>query len=179
MPTIGADPTDRKAEPRSDATRYAVFQVSGETYAMALADVREVLPWVQLSRPPGMPSLLAGFLNLGGQAVAVLRLDALFGLPEMTPELFSPIILLREGDPPLALLARKLAGIATARSGDVSPIPTEASFNACATGTVSLALQTVVLLSGRSIVSEKERRCLIELQALEQARLNGLRMVEP
>ncbi len=40
----------------------------------------EILPLPRLWRPPGAPASLAGFLNLAGEAVAVLDLAALLGL---------------------------------------------------------------------------------------------------
>jgi len=62
-----------------------VFHLSGQAYGLPLAEVAEVVPMALLSRAPGLPPLLAGFLNLAGTAVPVLRTDRLFGLPDLTP----------------------------------------------------------------------------------------------
>ena len=48
-----------------------------------------------LFRPPTIPSLLEGFLNLRGTAVPVLSLGRLFGLHERPLELHTPLVILR------------------------------------------------------------------------------------
>ena len=50
-----------------------------------------------LFAPPGLPAGLAGFLDLRGTAVPIVRLDRLFDLPELRPGLHTPMIVLRGG----------------------------------------------------------------------------------
>ncbi len=65
-----------------------------------------------LARPPGLPAILEGILNLGGVAIPVVKLDRLFGLPERVAGLYTPIIVLRSQNP-LALLVDKVSEILT------------------------------------------------------------------
>jgi hypothetical protein len=58
-----------------------LFHLSGQSAAFPVANVHSVAPMASLARPPGLPSVLEGILNLGGAAVPVLRLDRLFHLP--------------------------------------------------------------------------------------------------
>ena len=86
----------------------AAFELAGRTCAIPSANVREVLFMPALARPPGLPAILEGILNLGGVAVPVVKLDRLFGLPERVAGLYTPIIVLRSQNP-LALLVDKAA----------------------------------------------------------------------
>jgi len=59
-----------------------IFHSSGLDCAFPLEAVREIVPMAQLFSPPGLPSGLAGFLDLRGTAIPIVRLDRLFDLPE-------------------------------------------------------------------------------------------------
>jgi purine-binding chemotaxis protein CheW len=137
------------------------------------------VPLAELSRPPGLPQLLAGFLNRAGVAVAVLRLDRLFGLSEIIPGLHTPLLILRSADPPLALLVERVSRIARLPDDAVLPVPAGESFNDCAEGVATLNGQLVVLLSAERLLLEKESQCLAELQDAEQARLLQLEGPRP
>ena len=62
--------------------RVCVFELAGQSFGLPLESVREIVPMAALSRPPSMPSILEGFLNLRGTALPVLRIAALLGLPQ-------------------------------------------------------------------------------------------------
>src|SRR5258708_2578808 len=98
---------------RTNVRRYVIFHVALQAYGLPLDAVREILPLAQLSQPPGMPSLLAGFLNLEGIAVPVVRLSRLFELPEQTPGLYAPLLIVRAADLTVALLVDSISEIAS------------------------------------------------------------------
>jgi purine-binding chemotaxis protein CheW len=163
-----------KADPALRARRQLlVFQVAGQAYALPLTQIREILFLAALSRPPGLPAMVAGLLNLGGTAVAVLRLDRLFGLPEQTPTLYTPLLLVRDTDPPLALQVGRVNDIVTVDDEAVLPVPADHSFNDCADGLVTTGNRVVVLLSAERLLLEKEQQHLAEVQDREQARLRS------
>ena len=91
--------------------RLMVFHLAGQAYALPLRELQEVVPMAELFRPPGLPSVLAGFLNLAGTAIPVLRLDRLFELPEPVLGLYTPLLLLRHPDYQVALLVDKVSEI--------------------------------------------------------------------
>src|SRR5438128_2487698 len=88
----------------TDRRSLLLFHLPGHACALPLASVQEVVPMPLLSRPPGLPSVLAGFLDLGGAIVPVLRLDRLLGLSEVVPGLYTPLLVLRQPEDRLALL---------------------------------------------------------------------------
>jgi purine-binding chemotaxis protein CheW len=156
-----------------------VFHLAGQGYALPLQDLQEVVPMAELSRPPGMPSALAGFLNLGGTAVPVLRLARLFGLQEATPGVYMPLLVLRTEALRLALVVDRVSRIASVPAEGILPVPAQASFNDCAAGVVTLDGHVIVLLSAERLLLDKEQQCLAELQDAEQARLRDLEGARP
>ncbi len=83
------------ANPEGRPQNLLIFHSSGLDCAFPLEAVREIVPMAMLSSPPGLPSGLAGFLDLRGTAIPIVRLDRLFDLPEQLPGLHTPMIVLR------------------------------------------------------------------------------------
>jgi purine-binding chemotaxis protein CheW len=128
----------------------------------------------ELARSPALPAALAGFLNLGGTAVAVLRLDRLFGLPDSAPGLYTPLILLRDADPPVALAVERVNRIARLGPGAVRPVRPDDSFNGAVVGTATLDDQLLLVLSAERLLLDKEQQILAEYQDREQQRVAAL-----
>ncbi len=154
-----------------------VFTLAGQPCAIPLESVREVVPMAQLARPPGLPALLEGFLNLRGEAVPVVRLRRLFGLPEASPGLYTPVVILKEG--PLALLVDEVSGILSAPEEARLPVQEGHAFNDCVEAEVVLDGRTVHLLSKDRLLLEQERRRIAELQVTAQRRLSELEASGP
>jgi purine-binding chemotaxis protein CheW len=150
------------------------FRLAGQLCALPLEKVREILPMPRLARPPGLPSLLEGFLNLGGMALPVLRLDQLFALPPLQPGLYTPLLVLRDPDPPLALLVEQVEAVLSVPGEALLPVREGHAFNDCATAEVALGGRTLHLLSPERLLLREERQRLAELQAMAQQRLGGL-----
>jgi purine-binding chemotaxis protein CheW len=168
----------RAASPRLAGGGFLAFRLPGVACALPLDRLREVVPMALLSRPPGMPSLLEGLLNLGGAAVAVVRLDRLLGLPELSVGLYTPLLVLRHAEDRVALLVESVVGLITVRPEDVRPTP-GASLEDCVEGEVDVGGLTVHLLDPDRLLLEKERQCLAEFAAAEQGRLRRLEEARP
>jgi purine-binding chemotaxis protein CheW len=151
-----------------------VFHVAGQTCAVSLKHVREILPMARLAQPPGLPSIMEGFLNLGGTAVSVMRTDRLLNLGERAPGLYTPLVVLRTSDGPIALLVDDACEIVADSPGTRLPVHEGQSFNGCAEAGVTLNGRTIHVLSPERILLEQERRTVAEFQALEQQRLRNL-----
>jgi chemotaxis signal transduction protein len=88
--------------------------------AFPLEAVREIVPMATLATPPGLPSGLAGFLDLRGVAIPIARLDRLFDLPEQRPGLNTPMIILRGAAVPIGVLVNYVRCIARVPPNDSS-----------------------------------------------------------
>ena len=153
--------------------QFVVFSLGQEFCALVLASVREILPTAELSSPPGMPDLLTGFLNLGGMAVPVLRLDRLFHSPAKEIGLYDHLILLRASRP-LALLVDRVDEVRTCSADALRPVGEENSFNGLAQSQLIHKDRTIhVLALDRLLLKEEEVR-LSEFRVVEQERLRAL-----
>jgi purine-binding chemotaxis protein CheW len=64
---------------RADADRYLTFALGGETYALPIADVTEIMEHRTLTVVPMMPAHIRGVINLRGKVVPVVDLATRFG----------------------------------------------------------------------------------------------------
>jgi purine-binding chemotaxis protein CheW len=166
----------RRADPRlaARAESFLLFHLPDALCGLPLSAIRQIVPMALLARPPGMPSLLEGFLDLAGTAVPVVRLDRLFRLPELVLGLYTPVVILNASEDRIALVVESVRGIVAVPPGDVRSGFDGGSFNDCVEGEATVGGLAVHLLSPARLLLEKERQCLAELQAVEQDRLREL-----
>jgi purine-binding chemotaxis protein CheW len=148
-----------------------IFRTSGLDCAFPLEAVREIVPMAALSSPPGLPSGLAGFLDLRGTAIPVVRLDRLFDLREQEPGLHTPMIILRGVLGPIGILAESVRGIVPAPSEGLLDIPEDRTFQGCASAAMQLEGDLIHVLSPAALLEANEDRLLADFGAMSQARL--------
>jgi purine-binding chemotaxis protein CheW len=138
---------------------------------MRFAAVQEVVPLPVLLQPPGLPPILAGVFNLGGRSVAVIKLSKLFADAESPARRYWPLVVLRGGEPRLALLVDQAVGIASIVANDILPLGDNASFNQCADGIAAINDRRTIIISPDCLLTKVEQQRLADSAALEQARL--------
>ena len=155
--------------------RILIFAIGGKSCALPLGVAREVLPMAALSRPPGLPSIMEGFLDLGGRAVPVLRLDQLLGLPAWSPGVSALLL--------LADLGKRLVAFPVSNVEDVVsvgadfqflPLAEAEAFNGCVRGLLHQGGQTHCLLDPERLLLAAEARRVAEFREREQERLSAL-----
>ncbi|UFH50057.1 chemotaxis protein CheW [Pseudomonas sp. KNUC1026] len=72
--------TEHNLNGASDA-QHLTFAVAGETYALAIEGIKEIIELSPLTVVPMMPAYLRGVINLRGAVVPVIDLAARFGQP--------------------------------------------------------------------------------------------------
>jgi purine-binding chemotaxis protein CheW len=162
--------------PKIYMTNLLIFKAGGVDCAFPLEAVQEVVPMATLFSPPGLPSGLAGFLNLRGTAVPIIRLDRLFELPARQPGLHTPMIVLR-GDAsgsnnfPTGVLVESVHAIVPMPSGRLLDIPEGGTFRGCATAALEVDGKPIHLLSAAALLEANEGRLLADYRDMAQARL--------
>lgn len=151
---------------------YVVFSLESRTCALPQRDVAEILPLARLWKPPGAPALIAGILNLAGEAVPVVSMRALFQLGDEPPGLYAHILLLS----PSAREARQAFLVDRAMDvvavDEIQPVADSDSLNGCVIGELPLRDGGVAhLLAADRILMEEEKLRLGQLRQAEQARL--------
>lgn len=150
--------------------RMLLFRLDKQTYALPIDAISKIVPMAQLVQTPASAQLLAGMLNLGGQALPVLKLARLFGLTEQAIQLYTPLIVLRHESCPVALLVDAVIGMQKFNSNELVPLQAGYCLHDCASGLFAHAGEHVVLLDEHRLLSEQESRRLAELTAIEQLR---------
>ena len=155
-----------------------VFRVAGQPYAVRSSDVDQIAPMAELDCPPGVPKLLAGFLNLQGQPVPVIRVHHLFDLPQTPLRLWTPLVILDSAGERLALLVDEVIGILSVAEEAILPLPNHHVVNECVTGIVRLEEESLLWLAPERLLLEKESQTIAELQQMVSRRIDELEGVE-
>jgi len=128
----------------------------------------------ELSRTPGQPSVLEGFLNLRGTAVPVIDIRRLFNLPPVEPGVYAHIIVLSGHPHPTGLRADRAVALVRPAADDWLPLAADHSFNQCAEAELLTPEGPAQYLSPDRLLLEQERRVVAELQARAQIYLGEL-----
>jgi purine-binding chemotaxis protein CheW len=152
--------------------RLFTFLIGERLCALPFEDIREVVPLAELSRPPGLPSILEGFLNLGGVTIAVVALRRLLGLEDRAPTLYAHLLVVGPAAAPLAFLTDYAHGAVEADV--VRRIPPGRSPNDCITAEVVVDGRTIHVMATERLLLEEERARIAELRAVEQERRRRL-----
>ncbi len=159
-------PPRRAAGPRA----YLILRVCETACALRVEDVAEVLERAALSTVAGAPSFVAGFLNLEGAALPVVELSRLLHGVSHEAAAGDVLVVLRNGEPPMALLATEAREIARAPANSLATL----SNMSVAPSAIVVDDHLIPILSVDGLLLEGERRRIAELRAAEQRRLAEL-----
>lgn len=67
------------ATAQQDHQQYLTFILGGETYAMGILSIKEIIEYGNITEVPRMPAFIRGVINLRGAVVPVIDLGARFG----------------------------------------------------------------------------------------------------
>jgi purine-binding chemotaxis protein CheW len=118
----------REIEPATSAKdRLAVvtFELAGEHYAIEVSHVREVHALKELTPVPCTPPFILGIVNVRGQILTVIDFKEFVGLPKQGISDMNKVIIVRDGDMQLGILADRVDGMRLVASSDIQPsLPT-------------------------------------------------------
>jgi purine-binding chemotaxis protein CheW len=83
------------------STQYLTFKLGEETFALDVAEVREILDFTSVTKVPRTPAFMRGVINLRGSVVPVMDLRLKFGMSATLQTVNSCIIVVEmtmEGD---------------------------------------------------------------------------------
>jgi purine-binding chemotaxis protein CheW len=83
------------------STQYLTFKLGEETFALDVAEVREILDFTTVTKVPRTPTFMRGVINLRGSVVPVMDLRLKFGMSATQQTVNSCIIVVEmtlEGD---------------------------------------------------------------------------------
>ena len=77
--TQAKPPAVVSASAAQDQQQYLTFMLGGETYAMGILVIKEIIEYGNLTEVPRMPQFIRGVINLRGAVVPVIDLGSRFG----------------------------------------------------------------------------------------------------
>ena len=83
------------------STQYLTFKLGAEVFALDVAEVREILDFISVTKVPRTPDFMRGVINLRGSVVPVMDLRLKFGMSATEQTVNSCIIVVEmtmEGD---------------------------------------------------------------------------------
>jgi purine-binding chemotaxis protein CheW len=69
------------AVPAAEPLQYLTFNLAGETFAIGILAIKEIISYTSLTTVPMMPDCVRGVINLRGAVVPVMDLLSRFGKP--------------------------------------------------------------------------------------------------
>lgn len=170
---------DHEPQPElSSKGPFLVFEVSGLSCGLPAGEIREVLPMCEVVRPPALPPVLEGFLNLRGQLTPVVRLDRLFGLAEVQFLLHTHLVVLQRR-PPLALLVDRVREIMSSAPGGCLEPPPEHVFGDCLEEVYQLDTRSISLLRVDRLLLKEEESRISEFVRIAERRLEEIEKATP
>lgn len=153
---------------------HLLMDVAGTEMALPMSAVAEILPVTRFERQAPWPRILAGFMNLRGQAVAVVDLACVLD-PDRAPgraDLYSHVVRLKAAlsETPVALLVDRASDIAR-RADGFTEVEKTATANGVVAGQLELGGRLVPRLEPSRILLLQEQARVAELARALQARL--------
>lgn len=150
---------------------HVLFRIAGEAFALPSTAVAEILPIARLATPPGLPPVLAGFLNLDGAVVAVLRAHILLELDGDPAGLDAHMLHLRDAEPATAILVDRVTSVEPVDDSDARPVATDQTFRDGVVAEIDGFDHPVHLISIERLLSDGERRKLAFFAEAERRHL--------
>ena len=142
----------------SSDNRYMEFRLGGQSFALPLLSVKEVIPKPEITNVPNMPPHFEGMINLRGQILGVFNVRKKLG--SKSKEAGSPandvIIVIEEAGICVGMIVDEVARVLHAEPGKIGPAPLKE-------GDPARNFVTSVIQTGEELVMTLQIDKLLEL----------------
>lgn len=120
-------------KPQGQGVQVVTFRLNGETFALPILDVREIITPLPITPVPQAPRFVEGVINLHGAIVPVVNLRRRFGLPAAIERSDERLIVANAGPQGLiALQVDEVREVETLPPDSITPPPAIVAGNAAA-----------------------------------------------
>jgi len=146
----------------NQGNQYLTFSLGGETFAMEIRCIREVIQFGGLTLVPLMPDFIRGVINLRGAVVPVIDLSVRFHRPPSDPSKRTCIVILEVGDEEhlstLGVMVDNVSEVLEIMREDIEPAPSFGSTLRAdfIQGVGKVGGQFVIILDVNQVVSVEE-----------------------
>jgi len=151
--------------------QYLTFMLSGETYAISILRIKEIIQYGQLTEVPRMPAFIRGVINLRGAVVPVIDLSARFGKAPTAIGRRNCIIIIEvaigEESQSVGVMVDAVNAVLEIPAGEIEPAPTfgtniRADFIA---GMGKINGKFVIILNIQHVLSMDDMEALVSMGA--------------
>jgi purine-binding chemotaxis protein CheW len=103
--------------------QWVTFHLAGETYAVNVMQVQEVLRVSEITPVPGAPDYVLGIINLRGNVVTVIDARKRMGLPPPTLDDSSRVAIIEVHHQVVGILVDSVAEVVDLRASDIDSAP--------------------------------------------------------
>jgi chemotaxis signal transduction protein len=136
----------------ASTARYSVFRRRQQLFGLGIDLVREVLPGQPLTRVPGSKQQILGVLNLRGEILPVVVIDAWLGLTPAPDDPSLPILVLRRADLLVGLRVDAIQSVVNIPAQEIQPHPAGAQSSLLASIWNPEGQAPVTLISGLALL---------------------------
>lgn len=98
------------------------FELDGQRFGLAMADVQEVVRAAAFARLPKAPQIIEGVLNFRGSAVPVLDIRARFGLPPRAVRTSDHLVVAHAGTRVVAIRVDRVSDLIEVAATDIEDV---------------------------------------------------------
>lgn len=150
------------------------FRVADRRLALPLGAIRYVAPLPLLEPPVAAPYFVEGFFDFQGEPLAAIRLDRLLGLGDADLDIYTPLLILADAAPAIALHVDKIDRLVNVTAALIQPIADDETLNGCIVGRVNDRGDTVYLLERTRLLLAAEQETLASHSVMRERRLAAL-----
>jgi len=111
----------------NEQQQYLTFMLGGETFAIGILAIKEIIEFDKLTTVPMMPRFVRGVINLRGAVVPVIDLSARFGRAATTAGKRTCIVIVEvqsgEGSQDVGVLVDAVNEVLEIPAGEIEPAP--------------------------------------------------------
>ena len=148
----------REPQSEKDSTEVIdviTFLLGGESYGIESSYVREVHPLKNYTILPGVPSFIAGIINVRGQILAVVNIKKFFNLPGILPGEFNSVIILENESMEFGILADLVEGTQSVKVEDIHSVPLTVT-GIGVDYLMGVTGKNLIILNAKNILSDKK-----------------------
>ncbi|WP_225206540.1 chemotaxis protein CheW [Novosphingobium huizhouense] len=165
------------------ARQFTIFAVEGETFAVSLDEVKEIIRMPEVVRVPLAPPSLEGLTNLRGTVLPIVNTRRLFGSAPAAADDATRVVILDHGQP-VGIVVDRVVSVVTIETGrieDAASVETSVRSDLLRgvikdEGELGLVM---ILDSGRLIEQEFEMLALARGETVERAHAAGPAETQP
>ncbi|GAA4968054.1 chemotaxis protein CheW [Kineococcus glutinatus] len=120
-PSDAADTGGAQDGDGGESTDYVTFEMAGESYAVHMERVQEIIRMSELIRVPLGPPALEGLANLRGRVLPVVNLRRCCGLPSTEHDEATRIVVIAAGGATLGLVVDRVTAVVSVEPDQLEP----------------------------------------------------------